>query len=430
MIFFKPQPDEIAIGYGNRLAIMNGHETLRKLTPILAHTFRSDDGSNESTPLLWLLAKAANLSRLDFAILHSMMSVLRFASISKDIENHGSSHLENSIRRFGMGFPGKHAYVCLECIKEDKAKLGFSYYRRNHQLEGVDWCLRHGSPLKVVHMKDPYSSLPHFWLQKNMLQDISTCANNLNDSPLEVQRYTEIVTSFLDLRSSLNVRLINTRLRDMAKESGFRISANGKKPLLSDILSKTFPKQWLLNGPAMEFDKKIIGEYYFRIDDILRASVFVASYKSYGLVLSVFFDSAATAIQEILSSTRNPETVEPMMRRTLGRRFWHGYELYSTYIQEKGIYSAIADKMNLERTYAAKKLMEVGLPSLMQYNYKLLWKAYRDFINEVGLVESCAQNGIEVCELEGLLRVVSRRVSAAVSEIDKGRASDKEDKSL
>lgn len=52
-----------------------------------------------------------------------------------------------------MRWPTTEPRVCLACIGEDLDTLGISYYRRAHQLPGVEACLTHSASLVYLPPK-------------------------------------------------------------------------------------------------------------------------------------------------------------------------------------------------------------------------------------------------------------------------------------
>jgi hypothetical protein len=49
-----------------------------------------------------------------------------------------------------LRIPKSPLRLCRACVAEDLDFHGVSYWRRTHQLVGVSWCLKHGTPLSVA----------------------------------------------------------------------------------------------------------------------------------------------------------------------------------------------------------------------------------------------------------------------------------------
>ncbi|MDZ4200556.1 MAG: TniQ family protein [Gallionella sp.] len=85
-----------------------------------------------------------------YTIFRSPGVAARVLKLARGNSSHGVS------QTLGMAKTATHAHPprrsCHTCIQSDKAKLGFAYWRRDHQLPGVLVCQEHGTPLL---------SLPH-----------------------------------------------------------------------------------------------------------------------------------------------------------------------------------------------------------------------------------------------------------------------------
>lgn len=75
---------------------------------------------------------------------------------------------------------------CPNCAATEEEKYGFSYWHRNHQLHGLDWCYQHLIPLWHVD-KSCISKSPH------TLADSSTPALSVKDLQGELQDYPALV---------------------------------------------------------------------------------------------------------------------------------------------------------------------------------------------------------------------------------------------
>jgi len=53
------------------------------------------------------------------------------------------------------------ARMCRDCVAGDRERIGFSYWRRTHQLRGVTWCIKHHRPLSQVVDHCAFETSPH-----------------------------------------------------------------------------------------------------------------------------------------------------------------------------------------------------------------------------------------------------------------------------
>ncbi len=209
---FDPMPDELAIGHGNRLAILNGQGKISNLIPILHGKFQQHGVDIPGFSTLDLLANAVGMSTPAYTVEHSMLPVLRVTAQPGNEFIHGSCEGIRLNRRLGMLIPRKFSCVCSICINEDLEKYGYSYYRRSHHLNGVDWCPKHGEVLKRVNSEKPFTNFPHVWHREKRVEPLATCSHHIDETPELVRRYSEISLTFLKQSKPQTVTIANGRI--------------------------------------------------------------------------------------------------------------------------------------------------------------------------------------------------------------------------
>src|SRR5450759_423861 len=113
------------------------------------------------------------------------------------------------LTQYRCGAAPKHPRFCIECNREDEAALGFSYFRREHQLPAVVMCWNHGCVLSHgCRICGPYP-IPKRGLS---MPDRCFCADE--QSPLHVVE---------NLPGDLAI------LKWLACESAFMVSADGTR---------------------------------------------------------------------------------------------------------------------------------------------------------------------------------------------------------
>jgi hypothetical protein len=113
------------------------------------------------------------------------------------------------LTQYRCGAAPKHPRFCIECNREDEAALGFSYFRREHQLPAVVVCWKHGCVLAHgCRTCGPYP-IPQHGLS---MPGRSLCANE--QSPLHVVE---------------NLPGDPAILKWLACESAFMVSADGTR---------------------------------------------------------------------------------------------------------------------------------------------------------------------------------------------------------
>lgn len=313
---FPPMPDEIAIGHGNRLAIFNGFEKYTRMQHILRAKFRLHLLTEERVSMLDQLAFASGVITPAYTMAHSMLPAIRVTSESSNKFIHGS--LENSKLniRLGMLIPRKFACVCSECIHEDMEQYGYSYYRRSHHINGIDWCSKHGEVLKRIISNCPFSKFPHDWQRKMMIDPLPTCNQHIDQTSEFVRRYSEISLAFLKQCKPNNVSLSNMKVAACAKALGLNPRKNGHQPLLSDHVIAMLPDNWLYGSAYEVINQKNYGEWYPWIDGILRSINYVARSECYALTLAALYDSAEAALADFGSMDLSRRQPSYMARKT------------------------------------------------------------------------------------------------------------------
>lgn len=69
-------------------------------------------------------------------------------------------------RTLGIERRIESGFFCPECINEDTSKIGFSYWRRQHQIRGATRCIIHTSELYSVNNPSVFETPPNYWINK------------------------------------------------------------------------------------------------------------------------------------------------------------------------------------------------------------------------------------------------------------------------
>ena len=149
MIRPAPLPDEIARGYLGRIMRLNGWATLEQALHTLKHWSRVRNPADPGATPVDRLARVAGLTSDQFIQQHSLIAYIRaFAPNPHGVAwLHGDARGYRFLRMLGLGCARKSAHLCPQCVQEDLAFHGFSYWRRSHQLPGTYWCAKHGCAL-------------------------------------------------------------------------------------------------------------------------------------------------------------------------------------------------------------------------------------------------------------------------------------------
>jgi len=295
-------PDEIAIAHKWRIGWNNECGSEKAVDKLLLQAAgKSREGARKKTQLYYL-AVASGMSPTAYAHQHSLLPFLCFATDGGRL--YGDSSSEDVSRLFGMATAHNAAHCCVQCIAEDTSRWQFSWFRRSHQLTGIEWCPVHGCCLSKIDDPNPFTRSPHYWLTKSKLQQVRPYVKELPTSGF-VRRYTDIVTAFLQQAQAFRVDDINLQMANRVSERGasVRTVEGHKHRPISGYIEKLAPSKWLSKNfsdfsPKARFTPRQVDSIATRMNTGRRAH-------SYALVLSALYDSSEAA----LTATYNPGLV-------------------------------------------------------------------------------------------------------------------------
>lgn len=236
MLLAGTLPDEFCHGYTGRLGAINLQPNHISIIRELRCYFNQHDA-----PEAFLLASASGISIQQFVKQHTLLPLMRAVTRTHPNIANGDPSNPTIIEWFTKRKIKSKAFLCPACVEEDSRLTGFSYWRRPHQLPGVDWCLIHRTPLHYATSKDAFYDTPNYTLElsKPVIYD-----NSILENPV-VQRYVEIATGWLKLDHPHSVQEATLKITSKAKEVGLRMHLNGKQSILSKEALGLLPEAWL-----------------------------------------------------------------------------------------------------------------------------------------------------------------------------------------
>lgn len=386
-------PEELAMGFESRVAILNGfrdgkefYGALRKLNPPLF-----------AEPRVKILAAITGMSVKDFVCRHTITpftSAFRYRSA--EMHPHGEDvgmHLQFCT----MVLPREKVYVCHQCATEDMAYWGLSYWRRSHQIPGVDWCQKHRVRLYAVD-KSALNRFP----EHSIRLPIEGSSGEEPDIPEIPARYMEIASAILDLKSPIESRAMQAELRKRASELGLRTAIRGKRRLLSDLAVEKCPEDWL-RSLFPEIENKESRKFFSLVDDVCKAGI-ISRNERIVIALTLVFSSADEAMKTALGSK------SPGIRKSKDQiwkyspAFWKSTEFTELYLRKKGKADDIALELGLSLNWVRHCLEREGLSDLGARKYLAIMGAMREFFQGGSLLEVAERHKIKLQELEKLLR--------------------------
>lgn len=239
-----PMPEELAIAHRERIALFYGVDGNTDLGRRLLKKVGSEGEGAAGLSPLNRLANVLGGSMADYARQHSMLGVLRVAARPADRALHGAIEGTYFSNHFGMRTPKTYGYLCTKCIEEDLNHWKFSWYRRAHQLQGVDWCSSHRVPLFRISSPHPWSRLPHHWVETDELVPVRVENPELPSDSFE-SRLMEISCALLQRPRPFDAGLLTNLLATRAREMGLLSIASKINPTLSSLVRRIAPAQWI-----------------------------------------------------------------------------------------------------------------------------------------------------------------------------------------
>lgn len=250
-------PGELDHGYIGRLSRFNGVGDVDELKIWLADWA----GMSELPPYRWsfsqILSRFTNVEVTQFVRQYTTIPLFySIRLLDERTEATDQSSLE--IPNCSLSYTANYCYLCDKCIEQDLLQHGQSYWRRDHQIPGLLWCLEHKSLLCWVYGLQWFNKPPSEavsaaqkiapdWLQEGL------------DNPY-IGRYIELACSLTEHPRAFDTNAVMHMLSNELVLCGFLISANsfGFRKILDDLKLR-FGEVWV--NSVMPFCIKSNGKY-------------------------------------------------------------------------------------------------------------------------------------------------------------------------
>lgn len=295
-LLLNPQEDELAISHVQRMAQIN--DWSGRLTPTLLRNALSHSQPEfvRTTSLVRSLAMLVGMPIGEYIQKHTALPLLKLAAWPSDITAHGLAN-ENVLSAFGMRTARAGGFVCPDCVDNQLADEGLSWYRRSHHVFGVDWCPDHGTPLRAVQSTRPFDRSPDIWLRSGKTTVLPACTGRLESMPSFIQQLTALSSSAYKLASPISALLLKCACCIRANASGLRLHGSHRLPTFSDHLMRSAPKKWVESHlPGLTAKKH--GDFFPDIDDLLVTGA-VPTTMSTLVALASLFEDSITALEQL-----------------------------------------------------------------------------------------------------------------------------------
>lgn len=411
-----PLPDELARSYLGSIVRINGFRKPEDLEAYLDGVAPANRLRGRSPSQLERLSNVTGIDLPDFVRQHTMLPLRRAITGHHSALEHGSKS-RPTLTLWAMQALREGIYLCPDCVVEDTEFHGRSYWRREHQIPGVFWCLKHLCALRFCRDEAALLAAPSTQLGTSITPDRKWVAGLLREGA--VRRYVEICSAFLDTSKPFDAREVRRVLQRRSNLLGYRslhaVAVGSRaRPSLAEGVRRLFPIHWLQwVMPALT---QATEDGAARLVDSAVWQAGSASCITYALVCSTLFESA----DEALGALSESKLTVSGGRATSREPDFDSAQLMALYVGNDGNFNRISVATGLKYRRIAAGMLKAGLPSLRTAHGKNLSTAVRNFLlGGASLSDACREAGVELDSVESLLRHASCHLATALRSIDR-----------
>ena len=409
----SPLPEELDRGYLGRILRINGLTTEKEAKEIMVRMFGLEHISGGERSFLEPLSLMAGQTLEQFAQSHSTIPFRRAITSFLPELQHGSPGRRSLLNRSGMVAARPGAFFCTWCVSADVHFHGVSYWRRDLQLPGQLWCSKHVTPLHFIEDELAFLRPPTRYLNEAEL--VPPALVDEAQSNRHVQIFLDVATGLMVRTVPLDVKYVAQALRKRAAARGLQTHGGKvKQSLLSDLIRRSFPKQWL-NTVFVGLADKPEAQILNQVDGVLYMRNSASSVTPYILACAVLYESADKALNELFGAsevfndipTRKPLTANEVQTKSL----------INAYIQTNGHHAGVARCLTIPVHHATSLLNGLGLPNMTcrGSDNKNPLKAVEAFrIHGKSSVDSAAIGRISIEEMDELNRKSGPQLTTAL----------------
>lgn len=267
-----PLPDEFLRSYGFRIGLMNSIHIAKQEKPLSR------------------LVEITGLSISHFIYHHTSLGYQRFVSgdlFQRDIGTHPDLLTNNRI--YGSALSVELPQFCPSCVQEDMDFHGVSYWRRGHQLPGVDHCTKHARSLIAAKRWCMNSRAPLNAVTVN--ESIPEWERDHYFSNPYVQRYSVLSDLAMHTRVPFSPSVITRTLVSKANSL-----LGVERGVLTKFALEKLPPSWLMRHFPLIFTKPEDARFA-AVDEVLRSSRNAYATKLYLLAMALLWDDPDDAMR-------------------------------------------------------------------------------------------------------------------------------------
>lgn len=386
--------DELWSGYLGRFGILNG-ESSRIGAEIMLHDYFQK--SPIETSQISMLAQLYEFDVEYFVNNHTLIPITKYVEVRSTADKKID---DRSLRILGGKTLKHRGCFCEECVKEDINYLGFSFWRRSHQLPGVDWCLKHQTPLCETQIKDNFYQQPAYHLaNKNFKKaDISSIQNPF------VLKYVQLIQNIFDLPKS--IKHLDIALERKLKTLQSQTPKNCNSGRLSEIVLRDFPIDWLKKH-FISLNNLFNGEHHHSYDEIDFYHHKNQPYPYLLLAAAAIYKDADNAIIEISKyKPKSPATIKNPFNKA---------DLIDAYIEHQGDVLLIANTLNRSYRDIIARISRMNLPTRQVNSETFL--ATVDFYRGENINNLLARSNIDCESFSQIIRALGPVLSSRIKKL-------------
>jgi hypothetical protein len=403
-------PDEFLLGYLGRISAVNNKISISNIKNILRNWFSEAKPEIKAPPFIVVLAHALELDISSIVKKHTLSPILRSTrpeTINFPVEfGVRSSYEFDLLKRIGLVIPKKVACFCESCVIEDKDNQRVSFWRRSHQIPGIDWCSKHMEALQEVHDENAFYRQPGFFLNSG---NYCKQSESLGIKDSIILRFAQLTEYALELEVPINNITAQEVLTNKARSIGVRFSEMGVSRQLSDLMNEVLPEQWMVKYfPRLK--KESYGKFVAGFDEVLKPSRKVKSYVNTLLAAAVLFDDPDEAMHELIAQNLH------LLNKT-NKQEISDVTFINAYVRHRGSYLKMGLEFEKDRRSIFSRARWLGLPSLSEVDTDT-FNAIKDFYDGSNLVEILARPNINKEKFANIIRLSGRQFSSTIKKID------------
>ena len=308
-------PDEFFSGYFGRFSQLNGFKNVNQAKVFIKTNIKRLHPKFKYVPAIWGMAQIHGVDVNVLIQQHTLLPLL--ARISKPENKIPPNKLSTTLNYlYSCNINHIKAYPCLctECTKEDVGYWGFSYWRRSHQLPGVDWCTKHNTPLVTIDVQDAFSRIPSWFIHQDQDEFIVSQATKPNQFQ---QKYIQIIQDACEINFPLDHKIMKALLMQaLTKKLGPRPRSdifNG----LDQLMTHQLPIEWMQSHfPKLisQYQNNGVNRFYNMLESNSNAKTLI----NYMLMAAVLFDNGDDAMltiikqhkEQAITSSKNLDSID------------------------------------------------------------------------------------------------------------------------